>query len=205
MDGRVRKEAGAEFRWTGRRPIGLRSAHRMHPHCLRHLSMRPVRTPLGRRPRQRNWHLPPARRPARSRSVRFRRRHQGGFAYEEPWIWAAVCLPDLLVGSGANATPEACPQDQMRRADGQYISNTGKGQSGQSPRRHCGSGSCAKWFRCGAELGQVGECLGIDTFGELAPAEMLYEHFHLTVDGVESVVRKALAEAAGRVGEFDDA
>jgi hypothetical protein len=45
-------------------------------------------------------------------------------------VWAAVCLPDLLVGSGANATPEACPQDQMRRADGQYISNTGKGQSG---------------------------------------------------------------------------
>ena len=45
-------------------------------------------------------------------------------------VWEAISLPALLVGSGANATPEACPQDQMRGADGQCIPNTGKGQSG---------------------------------------------------------------------------
>ena len=73
----------------------------------------------------------------------------------------------------------------------------------QSWWRHCRSGSCEKWFRCGAELGQVGECPGIDKFGESAPAEVLYEHFHLTVDGVEDVVRKVLAERAGSVGEYD--
>ena len=52
-------------------------------------------------------------------------------------------------------------------------------------------------------VGLNGECLDIDTFGESAPAEVLYEHFHLTVDGVESVVGNALAKRAG--GEDCDA
>jgi hypothetical protein len=35
------------------------------------------------------------------------------------------------------------------------------------------------------------------------PTELPYKHFHLTVDGVEDVVRKVLAERAGSVGEYD--
>ncbi|RUW89665.1 transketolase [Mesorhizobium sp. M7A.F.Ca.US.011.01.1.1] len=41
-------------------------------------------------------------------------------------------------------------------------------------------------------VGLEGECVGIDTFGESAPAEMLYEHFHLTVEAVEKAVYRAL-------------
>ena len=41
-------------------------------------------------------------------------------------------------------------------------------------------------------VGLDGACLGIDTFGESAPAEELYEHFALTVDGVEGSVCQVL-------------
>ncbi|MER9133438.1 transketolase [Mesorhizobium sp. M0768] len=41
-------------------------------------------------------------------------------------------------------------------------------------------------------VGLEGECVGIDSFGESAPAEMLYEHFHLTVEAVEKAVHRAL-------------
>ncbi|MER8548113.1 transketolase [Mesorhizobium sp. M1169] len=41
-------------------------------------------------------------------------------------------------------------------------------------------------------VGLEGECVGIDTFGESAPAEILYEHFHLTIDAVEKAVHRAL-------------
>jgi transketolase len=42
-------------------------------------------------------------------------------------------------------------------------------------------------------VGFEGGCVGIDTFGESAPAEILYEHFNLTVDGVENAVLTTLA------------
>jgi transketolase len=43
-------------------------------------------------------------------------------------------------------------------------------------------------------VGLDGECVGIDTFGESAPAEVLYAHFGLTAENVERAVRGALAK-----------
>ncbi|MDB5626913.1 MAG: transketolase, partial [Tardiphaga sp.] len=41
-------------------------------------------------------------------------------------------------------------------------------------------------------VGLEGECVGIDSFGESAPAELLYEHFQMTVEAVEKAVERAL-------------
>ncbi|WP_137931608.1 transketolase [Mesorhizobium comanense] len=41
-------------------------------------------------------------------------------------------------------------------------------------------------------VGLEGECVGIDTFGESAPAEILYEHFHVNVETVTKAVDRAL-------------
>lgn len=41
-------------------------------------------------------------------------------------------------------------------------------------------------------VGIEGECVGIDSFGESAPAELLYEHFQMTVEAVEKAVERAL-------------
>ena len=43
-------------------------------------------------------------------------------------------------------------------------------------------------------VGLEGECVGIDTFGESAPPEMLFEHFEVTVEHVEAAVGKALSK-----------
>ncbi|MFO1074261.1 MAG: transketolase [Geminicoccaceae bacterium] len=46
-------------------------------------------------------------------------------------------------------------------------------------------------------VGLEGECLGIDSFGESAAAELLYEHFGLTVEGVVAAARRALDRRRG--------
>ncbi|WP_324611848.1 transketolase-like TK C-terminal-containing protein, partial [Alteromonas abrolhosensis] len=43
-------------------------------------------------------------------------------------------------------------------------------------------------------VGPAGEILGLDSFGESAPGEVLFSHFGITVDNVIAKARKALAK-----------
>lgn len=49
-------------------------------------------------------------------------------------------------------------------------------------------------------VGLDGACLGIDTFGESAAPDVLFEYFKLTAKGVETAVRDLLAKQKNRVG-----
>jgi transketolase len=42
-------------------------------------------------------------------------------------------------------------------------------------------------------VGLAGEVVGIDTFGESAPAELLFQHFGLTVENVIETVKSVLS------------
>ncbi len=46
-------------------------------------------------------------------------------------------------------------------------------------------------------VGTVGKIVGIDRFGESAPAEVVFEHFGFTVENVVAAARSALAETEG--------
>ncbi len=46
-------------------------------------------------------------------------------------------------------------------------------------------------------VGTVGKIVGIDRFGESAPAEVVFEHFGFTVENVVAAARSALAETDG--------
>ena len=41
-------------------------------------------------------------------------------------------------------------------------------------------------------VGDAGEVMGVDSFGESAPASAVFEHFGLTVDGVVAAVERLL-------------
>jgi transketolase len=54
------------------------------------------------------------------------------------------------------------------------------------------------WYKY---LGFEGKALGVDTFGESAPCEDVFEHFGLTVENVVRAVEEVLsADAASQVG-----
>ncbi len=46
-------------------------------------------------------------------------------------------------------------------------------------------------------MGTFGKVVGIDRFGESAPAEVVFEHFGFTVENVVAAARSALAETDG--------
>jgi len=51
-------------------------------------------------------------------------------------------------------------------------------------------------------VGLDGEVLGIESFGESAPAPKLYEHFGLTVDHLVETVLRTIASSGGNDGDF---
>jgi transketolase len=66
------------------------------------------------------------------------------------------------------------------------------------PRLRCASieaGSTSPWHRY---VGRDGLAIGIDRFGESAPASALYEHFGLTAPRVAAAVRDWLDATAAR-------
>jgi len=62
------------------------------------------------------------------------------------------------------------------------------------PRLAIEAGSTGLWWKY---VGEHGDVVGIDRFGESAPAPQLFEHFGLTVDAVVARARQLLRPAAG--------
>jgi transketolase len=56
------------------------------------------------------------------------------------------------------------------------------------PRIAVEAGVTDGWWKYGCAA-----VVGIDTYGESAPAPALFEHFHFTVDNVVDTVRKVLS------------
>ena len=56
------------------------------------------------------------------------------------------------------------------------------------PRVAVEAGVTDGWWKYGCAA-----VVGIDTYGESAPAGVLFEHFHLTADNVAAVVRKVVS------------
>ncbi len=64
------------------------------------------------------------------------------------------------------------------------------------PRVAVEAGSTGGWRRyVGADDDPRGAVVGLDTFGESAPAPALFKHFGITVDGVIAAVRRVAAAA----------
>jgi transketolase len=55
------------------------------------------------------------------------------------------------------------------------------------------AGATAWWHKyVGADDDPRGAVVGIDTYGESAPAGVLFKHFGLTVDGVAAAVKRVV-------------
>ena len=62
------------------------------------------------------------------------------------------------------------------------------------PRVAVEAGVTAFWHKY---VGLDGAVVGIDTFGESAPAGVLFKHFGITADNVAATVKRVLAEKGG--------
>ncbi len=83
-------------------------------------------------------------------------------------IWVAVCGPALVVAAGAGAQqatiPDACPQGELRGADGRCIPNTGAGESGNP-----GGGTAAVEAAKGGAAAEPNEDLAPADKSQLGP------------------------------------
>jgi len=66
--------------------------------------------------------------------------------------------------------------------------------SAVSARLAVEAGVSAPWL---PYVGVCGRVVGIDSFGESAPAEVVFEHFGFTVDNVVANVEQVLARSPG--------
>ena len=103
-------------------------------------------------------------------------------------IELAVKAADTLAGQGIAVRVVSMPStDVFERQDAAYKAQVlGKG----IPRVAIEAGVTDFWYKY---VGLEGAVVGIDTFGESAPAPVLFKHFGFTVDNVIAKVKSVLA------------
>jgi transketolase len=99
----------------------------------------------------------------------------------------AMKAADALAGQGVNVRVVSIPStDVFERQDAAYKAQVlGKG----IPRVAIEAGVTDFWYKY---VGLEGAVVGIDTFGESAPAGVLFKHFGFTVENVVAKVRSLL-------------
>ena len=100
-----------------------------------------------------------------------------------PWMRPESFLPRGLVCAWSPCRPPFSSTAKARPTRSRYF-------PGASPRISVEAGVTDYWRKY---VGLDGLCIGIDTFGESAAAEVLFEHFGLTTNDVAQAVRAVLS------------